>query len=382
MRTAFLGRIAVEAGRKAGADRARVYSVTKHNGFVPSDEYFNKQVFSRDLSGYKFVDEGTFAYATIHLDEGSIGIAPEAALISPMYTAFKIDDKLVEPRYLIRLLKSPRALQRYAILGEGSANRRRSIPFKRLATLEVPLPDLSVQCRIADILDKADALRTKRRETIKRLDALSQSIFHEMFGSGTSSSRIKLAEVLKVGLRNGLSPSTSGTVTGEVLTLGAVTGSELDLTQKKSGFFDSDFSVEQLVRTNQILICRGNGNKTMVGKGKVVREFSEVVGYPDTIIAGEIDTSIVEPAFLQSVWEGAEVRAQIERGARTTNGTFKVNQALLGTISFQLPALKLQKEFARRVAKIDQLKASHRAQLEEFDDLLLSFQDRAFKGEL
>lgn len=59
-----------------------VYSVTKHAGFVPSLEFFKKQVFSRDVTGYKVVAPGDFAYATIHLDEGSIGIAPERGLIS------------------------------------------------------------------------------------------------------------------------------------------------------------------------------------------------------------------------------------------------------------------------------------------------------------
>ncbi len=102
------------AGRKAGAETdLPVYSVTKHFGFVPSLEYFKKQVFSRDVESYKVVEVGNFAYATIHLDEGSIGIAPQRALISPMYTVFSIDESRVDPRYLIRFLKSPRALAHY-----------------------------------------------------------------------------------------------------------------------------------------------------------------------------------------------------------------------------------------------------------------------------
>ena len=50
--------------------------------------------------GYKLVEPGNFAYATIHLDEGSIGIAPERALISPMYTVFRVDESRVDPGYL------------------------------------------------------------------------------------------------------------------------------------------------------------------------------------------------------------------------------------------------------------------------------------------
>ena len=71
---------------------ADVYSVTKYDGFVRSLDYFKKQVFSRDLSTYKIVRKGEFAYSTIHLDEGAIGLLEdEEALISPMYTVFQVD---------------------------------------------------------------------------------------------------------------------------------------------------------------------------------------------------------------------------------------------------------------------------------------------------
>ena len=49
-------------------------------------------------------------------------------------------------------------------------------------TLQIPLPPLEEQKRIAGILDAADALRTKRRETLEQLDQLAQSTFLEMFG--------------------------------------------------------------------------------------------------------------------------------------------------------------------------------------------------------
>lgn len=185
-----LGKIAQEVKRRVGeGSEFPVYSVTKHRGFVPSLEYFKKQVFSRDTKGYKHVEPKEFAYATIHLDEGSVGICPEPSVISPMYTCFKVDESQVDGRYLLRYLKSPRALSRYSTMGKGSVHRRAAISFKRLSTLDIPLPPLPVQRRIAAILDKADALRAKRREAIAKCDQLLQSVFLEMFGDPVTNSK-------------------------------------------------------------------------------------------------------------------------------------------------------------------------------------------------
>ena len=57
--------------------------------------------------------------------------------------------------------------------GHSSTLRRRS---------KIPLPPLPEQRRIAEILDKADALRAKRRAALAQLDTLTQSIFLDMFG--------------------------------------------------------------------------------------------------------------------------------------------------------------------------------------------------------
>ena len=53
---------------------------------------------------------------------------------------------------------------------------------KDVARLQIPLPPLAEQKRIAGILDAADALRAKRREALAQLDTLLQSTFLDMFG--------------------------------------------------------------------------------------------------------------------------------------------------------------------------------------------------------
>ena len=73
---------------------------------------------------------------------------------------------------------------------------------------------------------------------------------------------------------------------------------------------------------------------------------------------------------------------QIERGARTTNGTHKVNQRLLSSIVFPVPPADLQRRFATIVESIEEQKARQRAHLAELDTLFASLQSRAFRGDL
>ncbi len=381
MRTAALRDLIRPAGRRAGEHNdVPVYSVTKHSGFVPSLEYFKKQVFSRDVEGYKLVEPGDFAYATIHLDEGSIGIAPERGLISPMYTVFRANESRVDPEYLIRFLKSPRALAHYPQLGKGAIHRRKAISLAALGNLPVPLPPLEEQRRIAAILDRADAIRTKRRQVLAHLDSLTDALFSSMF-NGRTFEALKAGTVMP-SMRNGLSPSTAGEYAATALTLAAVTQGSFDPGATKAGQFAVEPSPDKRVSSRDFMMCRGNGNRSLVGVGTYSREDRPDLVFPDTVIAGRVDTSLADLAFLEVAWRQPAVRSQIESVARTTNGTFKVNQQTLSEITLLVPPVQLQRAFADRIAQVARPSAAIRRALAADDELFSSLQYRAFRGEL
>jgi len=179
---------------EACTSKADVYSVTKYNGFVRSLDYFKKQVFSRDLSSYKIVKRGEFAYSTIHLDEGALGLlSDEEALISPMYTTFEVDES-VDKIYLSYLLRSPELVSQYGLIGQGSVNRRKSVPFSSLAEIEVFTPPLPEQKKIAEILSGIDtqiqALVKKIANTSMLRNSLGRKIFSSLDGE-----RVPLGEL-------------------------------------------------------------------------------------------------------------------------------------------------------------------------------------------
>lgn len=379
MNTTRLGELISPVQGRAGERQLPVYSVTKHKGFVPSSEYFKKQVFSSDVSTYKVVHKGQFAYATIHLDEGSIGVAPTTCVISPMYTVFSVDEARVAPDYLIRFLKSPRALASYPRLGRGTAERRKSISLDALGRLEVPLPPLPEQRRIAAILDEADALRATRSRQRSAADDAANRYMAEIL-QRTSDHRV-LGSLLAEPFRNGISPSRSGTVEAEVLTLSSITRGSFDPRFRKTDMFSTPHAPDKLVIAGVHLICRGNGNADLVGTMAAATETLGGVAFPDTMIAMRPSPAI-SSATLLAAWRGENVREQIRRGARTTNGTFKINQQVLASILVPVPSPADQSLIDSAEEDRDRLLSAAQRSEASLDELFASLQHRAFRGEL
>ena len=287
------------------------------------------------------------------------------------------------PAYLRHALVSDRFHQAFmqTVAGVGGSLLRARPSY--VADVEVPLPPIEEQRRIAAVLDAADALRAKRRQALAKLDSLVEAIFIDMFGDLLNSTfeSIPFGSLLQQPLRNGISPAKSGSVVGVVLTLSAITGSYFEHTELKESTFARAHPKEKTVSPEDFLICRGNGNLSLVGRGKYPDRSMPGVAFPDTMIAARCDPGIVSRGYVARVWNDRVIRGQLERLARTTNGTHKINQSMIESIEMPLPPVDLQREFDRA----EEATISHRADLEctaeRLEVLFASLQQRAFRGE-
>ena len=382
MRTVPLGEVVLAAGSRArGSEPLPVYSVTKHSGFVPSLEYFKKRVFSRDTAGYKIVEPGHFAYATIHLDEGSIGIAPERCLISPMYTVFSADIQRVDPKYLIRFLKSPEALTRYSQLGRGAIHRRKAISLAALGNLPVPLPTVEEQRRLAAILDKADAIRAKRRQVLAHLDALTQSIFHDMFGAPAAWPHTWLMGSIGDMVEStqyGTSAKAGDSGVWPIVRMGNVTDDgRLDLADLK--YIDlSEGEVEKYtVRRGDLLFNRTN-SREKVGKACVV-DTDQPLALAGYLVRVRLKEEH-QPQFVSAYLSSPHGRAIRRKMAKTAVNQANINAREMQSMPIALPPAHLQRRYAERHLAIRA--EARRISALPLDDLFVTLQSKAFKGEL
>ncbi|MBR0878552.1 restriction endonuclease subunit S [Bradyrhizobium liaoningense] len=257
----------------------------------------------------------------------------------------------------------------------------------KLQGLRITFPKvIGEQRRLAAILDRADGIRRKRDKAIGLVDGFLMSVFYDSFGGQFDNPKdhsVKsFGSMLCFPLRNGISPSSKGQVDADVLTLSAITGNGFDYHQRKSGRFIEPISAKDVVSDKDFYICRGNGSPELVGKGVFASQSMPGVAFPDTMIAARPDPGVLQPGFLETTWNSPFVRNQIIAAARTTNGTFKVNQTAVENIKFPVPPIDDQLEFEQIWQKCSLIKK--RLRTEVFGDaaLFASLSQRAFRGEL
>ena len=169
-----IGNVAQQVSqRNAGGTSLTVLSCTKYDGLVDSLTYFGRKIYSDDLSSYKVVPRNTFAYATNHIEEGSIGYQStyDKALISPMYTVFRTDAKRIDDAFLYHLLKSDTYVEIYRRNMSGSIDRRGGLRWADFSQITIPAIELDEQRAIAEVLTiAADEIRLNER----KLEALRE----------------------------------------------------------------------------------------------------------------------------------------------------------------------------------------------------------------
>lgn len=155
------------------AEEPTVMSLSKYDGFVRADDYFDKRIASSRLDGYKVVQPREWAFSTIHINEGSIARnnLGERGVISPMYTTMHFVATNCMPEYAELLVRQPGMLAEYSRRAQGSVNRRRSLPFKAFAQIEVSLPSPTEQRRIVDVTTAVDAQIEALEEEVERASA-------------------------------------------------------------------------------------------------------------------------------------------------------------------------------------------------------------------
>ena len=277
-----------------------------------------------------------------------------------------------------------RAIQRFSPTALIRDPAYPSIRLGEIEKMKVLAPRASIdRRRIAEFLDKVDALRSKRRAILAELETLAQSIFLDMFGDPSTNPK-----GWQVGtIRDVLDSASYGTseraeASGEfpVLRMNNITRTgEMVFTELKYMDLKEDQRERYLVRAGDVLFNRTN-SADLVGKTAIYRE-ANPMAYAGYLIRLRVKSKN-EPEYLAAFLNTMYSKRVLRSICKNIIGMANINARELQSLRIPVPAHPAQRDFSDCITALEKLKASHRVSLAEHDELFATLQQRAFRGDL
>ena len=349
-----------------------VYSVTNTQGFC--QDYFGKEVASKDKSTYKIVPKGCFAYNPSRINVGSVDWQryEDRVIVSPLYNVFSVAPQL-DQQYLYYYLKSDFALQRIRVVATGSV--RDNLKLTMLYEFPINLPSMEVQKGIVKKLDGVKRVISLREQELQRLDDLIKARFVEMFGDAKSNpygfEKKPLKETCTVITGNTPLRSVSeyyGNSIEWIKTDNIIVG-QLNPSQALEYLSDQGVKVGRTVEKGAILMACIAGSVASIGR----------VCITDRKVAFNQQINAIVPKDYDSLFLHAMLQLSKEYLVEEINMALKgiLSKSKLESKEFIVPPIDQQKQFAAFVAQVDKSKAVVQKALDKaqllFDSLMQKY---------
>ena len=244
----------------------------------------------------------------------------------------------------------------------------------QFSDIEISLPPLAEQRKIAAVLDKVNNLIAKRRQQLDKLDELVKSRFIEMFGDPQSNPHgyqyAKLSDIATYF--NGLTykpenVAEEGTI---VLRSSNIQNSQLDFADTVR--VNCAIKKRLMVKENDILMCSRNGSAKLVGKVALIKGIQE----PTSFGAFMMIIRSQYFGYLMTYFQMDAFRQQIKTGATTTIN--QITGRMLDDVTIPLPPMALVEQFTAFVAQTDKSKLAIQKSLEKLEILKKALMQKYF----
>lgn len=260
------------------------------------------------------------------------------------------DNNVVDRDYLFRWLESQSSL----IENEGKGATVKGITLPFLKGLNVPIPPLNEQKRIAAIFEKVDSIRQKCNRGVKLADDLLHAIFLDMFGDPVKNPKGWVIDSLfKYGaFRNGMnfSKGESGATikclgVGDFKSLATITCMD-NIGEIKLNTLPSD---DYLLKDGDIVFVRSNGNKALVGRCLTIYPGKGKVTFSGFCIRYRIENPSLLPEYLNFLFRTPSMKQQMLSGGQGAN-IQNISQGTLSALRIPVPPLEKQLAFSKVVS--------------------------------
>ena len=367
-----------------GGDIHWVKTGDLHNKYVRTASEFITQE-GLDGSSARLYPKGTVLVAMYGATIGACSILDIEAATNQACAAFTPTEK-VDPVFLYYLLKHSKP----AFVKAGSGGAQPNISGTFLKNFEIPLPPLEVQKRIAAILDKADAIRQKRKQAINLADEFLRRVFLDMFGDPVTNP--KGWEERK--LITGLSKVQSGwSAKGESYPCASNELGVLKVSAVTSGYFkehENKFVSREIVpegksllfpKKGDLLFSRANTRELVAATCIVTRDYDNVF-LPDKLWKVEPNEYLM-PEFLHMLIQQPRFKERLTSQATGSSGSMlNISKSKFEQTMSIFPSIEEQIKFKDIYWKVMKSLASLETSETKVGDFFNSLSQKAFSGQL
>lgn len=300
-------------------------------------------------------------------------------------TILRVDDSVADSRFITHLCNSHLVRERAKTLARGTTRSR--ITRTELGEIEIPLPPLFEQQRIAGLLERADRLRRMRSYALQTCDEFLPAIFLEMFGSPRSAWPSAIIEQLADAKRNAIrtGPFGSQLLHSEFTTSGVAV---LGIDNAVNNRFDWDqrryITPQKYEQLKRYTVFPGDVIITIMGtcgRCAVIPPDIPLAINTKHLCCITLDQHKALPTFLHAAFlYHPEIRRQLgvaEKGAIMDG----LNMEIIKELRLPLPPLPLQQDFVDLVEPYHRLRATHLEALRQADHLFQTLSHQAFSAQ-
>ena len=367
---------------RCGSNDYPVLSMTMHDGLVFQNDKFKKTIASKDRSDYKVVKRNQLVIS-FPIDEGVLAAQRivDAGIVSPAYGIWDIDQGSILPEFLEYALRCDRALSYYKANLRGSTARRRNLPTPVLLAYTVPLPDVSEQKFILNVIRKSRQIINNRSKELQKLDELVKARFVELFGNPVINNKgwnVSDLGQLTIKIGSGATPKGGKEA---YQTDGISLIRSMNVHNGKFEYKElAHISDEQAARLENVAVEENDVLLNITGASVArscvvptnvlparVNQHVCIIRCKDSIMPDFINSLLIDDNYQDLIWSIA--------GSGATREAITKQQ--VESLQIILPPISKQEEFSKFINRVDKSKVAVQKSLDEaqllFDSLMQQY---------